>query len=230
MREMKATPFSAKEFVKDGVELFVVFDFDGVFNPFTWDRKYGKLYFTPDCHLPEYPNPDWEASSRYGSGSKEPKSYRVQWSSELILNLNKLLSDKRIQIIILSTWRQHMAGLVDRLHIRSKRTIYYLPWGGSGEHRDDQFYKAIALRNFMDGVNESSNGSITNAGLLWVDDHVLSDARLGYRDGMPSPEFDENNSLLIAPNEWYGINRMEWDRILEFSAKILDKAQLLDPN
>lgn len=221
---LRPVPKTAKEFVDDGVTLFLVLDWDGVFNPFNWKHVFKRSYFHPDVKYLHYPNPDWKVVPLGSSEKEEPKSYRIQWSTELAGEISSLIQDDRVQVIWLTTWFGNVGSLASKMGIHSKREMFYLPWGGTGEFKRDQFYKAKALGRFLAGVNTERMNSETKkaqAHMVWVDDFVLNSSRPNYRDGLPLPEFDDSTSLLLAPNENYGISRAELALMEDFTQRVL---------
>lgn len=229
MTNLKMTPDTAKELVDDGVKIFYVLDYDGVFNTMLRTRTFPGTCFKSDKRV-HVPNPDYKPrtwNSRRNAyevgvdfnASRVPKKLELAWSSELVENFNKIAADPRVQIIVLSTWRETLGDVFEMMGVKAAREILHLPWGGL--IRDDQFYKGQALKYWMWGVNEGSLPDDPNAYLVWVDDEVLKSTNKSYRHGLPAPEFTDDNSLLIAPNEDFGINRAEWDEIVEFTAKAL---------
>lgn len=229
MTNLQITPDTAKELVDDGVKIFYVFDFDGVFNTMLRTRTFPATCFKSDMRIsipnPEYKPRTWNKTlNQYEVGtvypaSKVPKKIEVAWSSELVENLNKIAEDSRVQIIILSTWRETLGPVFERMGVKTAREILHLPWGGID--RKDQFYKGQALKYWLWDVNKGSLPEDPNSYLVWVDDEVLKSTNKRYRHGLPEPEFTDENSLLIAPNEDFGINRAEWSEIVEFTAKAL---------
>lgn len=222
MNTLRKTPDLASELVADGVKLFHIHDYDGVWNSMYRNGKFPKQYFNSDKRI-HYPNPHYTPRVRNTwvdpYAPKEPKSFELAWSNELVQNFNKVAADSRVQLVILSTWREQLGGVLDRMNIKTAREPLYLPWSGRQMH--DQFYKARALRYFLWEVNKGSVPEDPNAYMVWLDDVVLHKSRPSYRDGLPAPEFTPSNSLLIAPNENYGISRAEWAEIAEFSTKAL---------
>lgn len=225
---MNSVRGNAADYVKDGVRVFLVLDFDGVFNSFYTCGTFGKSFFNPDVRI-RIPNANYNShSSRreletYAGRrhSKEPKTYALQWSSEIVKNFNKLLKDPRIQVVWLTTWREDMGDVVYRMGLKSKREMVYLPWGAGSKNKGDQAWKSIALSDFMAGVNTGSKSDEPGAHLVWVEDYVLDKSRLDWRNDLPAPEFDDTTSLLIAPNEDYGISREEFAAIESFVTKAL---------
>lgn len=219
---LKHVPMTGKEFADDGVTLFLVLDWDGVFNADRWNQTFAKGYFQPNVRHPHYPNPDWRVYELGSREDEESKSYKIQWSTEVAQRLNTLVQDKRVQVIWLTTWYGHVGALLEQMGVQSRREMFYLPWGGIGEFKRDQFYKAKALRRFFTGVNtERVDSGTRKVHMAWVDDLVLDDSRPRYRDGLPFPEFDDSTSLLISPNENYGISRVELALIEDFTQRVL---------
>lgn len=216
---MKATEGSAKDYKEDGVKLFLVLDYDGVLNPSYASGTYGKAYFNPRSN-DRVPNPDYKKEiRRWGEYHdpykyREPKSYPIQWSKELIQNFNNLLKDSSIQVVWLTTWRDSMETIVYRLNMKASREMVYLPWGTGPGQKYNQRFKSSALTEFMAGVNSDEDSD--SARMIWVDDRLF-DPNEGIDSDTPQLAVGESNSLLISPNEMYGISRAEWTLISDFA-------------
>lgn len=217
---MREVVGKASDYKRDGVDLFLVLDFDGVFNPDYASGTYGKAYFNP-TRRDRVPNADYKkeilipGSYRDPYRYREPKSYGIQWSKELVENFNKLLKDSRTQAVWLTTWRAEMGFAVDRMGLKSRREMVYLPWSGPAGAKNNQKYKSPALTAFLAGVNADEDNS--PARMIWADDEVLNPKSQGYGREAPTLAIGEANSLLIAPNPMYGISREEWEAISSFA-------------
>lgn len=163
---MREVPYSAEGFVADGVKKFVVLDFDGVLNTFYRCGTFKKIYYV-DQKVENHPNPFY-TNSRV---NQEPKSYELQWSPRLVKDLNELLDADDVQLLWLTTWREHMQKVVERLHIVSRREQFYIPWDNyyyanlfSGSHLSPQFGKINGMEDFL--------GTDLPAGVrvVWADD------------------------------------------------------------
>jgi hypothetical protein len=201
---MRAVSKSVDEFLSDGVELFVVEDFDGVVNTFYRNGTMPKRFFA-------------DQTRRYSSAAGI--KYLLQFSRELVENLNKLYEDSRVQVLFLTTWRGHMQSVVDVLERTFAREPLFMNWG-SDDDQFDQTKKYEAFNNFF----HSEKFYESSAKAIWVDDYVLSPQ--GLRDaGRVSPfDYDEFYSkvLTIAPCEDFGISRENWAEIEEYARKTLD--------
>lgn len=220
MVTMKAVAGSASDYKRDGVDLFLVLDYDGVFNPTYTSGTYGKRYFNPDVS-DRVPNPDYKPEVRkWGEYRdpyryREPKSYALQWSKELVGNFNKLLKDPSTMVVWLTTWREEMGTVTYRMGLKAHREMVYLPWGDKPGAKYDQKHKSPALTAFLAGVNADEDNK--PARMIWVDDKVLDPKAEGFGRDTPPLALGDGNSLLIAPNEMYGISREEWTLISDFA-------------
>lgn len=209
----KAVPGTVTDFTNDGVRLFLVFDFDGVFNAMYRSGTFAKQYFNP-THKEFHPNPHYNKHNRkrYVNGrlSGEPKSYELAWSNELVQNVNELTARDDVQLLWLTTWRGHMDDVSERLGFAPKREAFYLPWGTSdtSTHHLD---KVDAFVDFFENVDDS-------VGVVWADDYVLDPSTswyLTYTEGIR----DNANRLLLGPDENYGLSRDEWDSVKDFATR-----------
>lgn len=220
MVTMKAAERKASDYKRDGVELFLVLDYDGVFNPTYTSGTYGKGYFSPNAR-DRVPNADYKAEiRRWGTyvdpyRYREPKSYAIQWSKELVGNFNQLLKDHRVQAVWLTTWRGEMGTVTYRMGLKAEREMVYLPWGDKPGTKYDQKHKSPALTGFLAGVNADEDNE--PARMIWIDDKVLDPKAEGFGRDVPPLALGDGNSLLIAPNEMYGISREEWALISGFA-------------
>jgi hypothetical protein len=216
---MKAVEGAAKDYKEDGVDLFLVLDYDGVLNPSYTSGTYGKAYFMPD-NRDRVPNADYKREvRRWGEYHdpyryREPKSYAIQWSKELVGNFNQLLKDSRILVVWLTTWRAEMETVTYRLNMRAKREMVYLPWGTGPGEKYNQRFKSSALTRFMAGVNADEESA--PARMIWTDDRLF-DPTEGIDSDTPTLPLGDGNSLLVSPNEMYGISRAEWSLISDFA-------------
>ena len=187
----------------------VFFDYDGVFNPlnvvdqwvgegepstldyvFRDPKKWevvelpvdGSTHYNPDCT---------------GEADHEDRTYVVKWSSELVEELNWLVSSSKVQVVWLTTWRQDVNTLVPLMGLETGVT--WLPWRKSGAGVQT-VGKAQALAEFLD-VFKTVHGQ--EARYVWVDDQETgaflppSSLKLPYR------------GVILQPQSEYGLSRAQ---------------------
>lgn len=206
---------TANDFVNDGVNLFLVYDFDGVFNSMNRSGTFKKTFYNPS-HRQKHPNPHYDKLQEKFAAShrKTPKSYELSWSDELINDSNKISNRDDVQVLWLTTWRQHMKDVSDRLGFSYARNPLYVEWGVD-EYSPNHFVK---IDGFLDFFKDFNNDSV---GVVWADDVVHKSADFVYKDVKKVSGLTDKNLLLLCPDEWYGISRSEWDSVKTFSKKFL---------
>ena len=218
MSVLNAVVGKALDYVNDGVKLFLVIDFDGVINVFYHSGKFKKEFYSP-THNERHPNPHYDPNEKHRHGGwyygelKEPKTFKLVWSDELVKDINKLAASPDVQVVYLTTWREHMGDVIDRLGLTSSREPVYLPWG---DGLTDHSLKVAAFKEFFAGVNSGDN----KAGVVWADDVVLNVSNDWYED-FTDGILDNSDRLLVAPFDWYGISRAEMDEMSDFSKKFV---------
>lgn len=196
---MKAVEGDCEKLLRDGVKLFLMYDFDGVFNALYRGGTFKKEYYSP-THIQRHPNPD------YKKKGNEPKSYELAWSEELVKASNVLTASNDVQVVWLTTWRGNMEEVSERLGFTSARTPLYLAWG---EQSHEPPLKVDAFKKFFPDFSKVPS----ETGVVWVDDTELEDKELIYQTIVaPSP-----NLLLVSPESDYGISREEWKNIEDFA-------------
>lgn len=209
---------TADDFVKDGVKLFLVYDFDGVFNVMRRNGTFKKTFYNP-THKEHHPNPHYDdfrkkflnGDRRY---TKEPKSYELMWSEELVNDSNKLSARDDVQVLWLTTWRHHMKDVSDRLGFTYARSPLSFVWGVD-DLDSDHFAKIDAFEAFFKDFHNDS------VGVVWADDVVHKSADFVYKDVEKVSGLTDENLLLLCPDDWYGISRSGWDSVKTFSKKFL---------
>lgn len=206
---------TAEDYVKDGVKLFLVYDFDGVFNAMYRNGTFKKTFYNPS-HRQRHPNPHYDKLQEKFAAShrKTPKSYELSWSEELINDSNKLSNRDDVQVLWLTTWRHHMKDVSDRLGFEYARSPLSFVWGVD-EYSSDHFAKIDAFEAFFKNFNNDS------VGVVWADDVVHKSADFVYKDVEKVSGLTDENLLLLCPDGQYGISRSEWDSVKTFSKKFL---------
>lgn len=209
---------TAEDFVNDGVKLFLVYDFDGVFNVMYRIGTFKKIFYNP-THKENHPNPHYDFfHSKYLSGDKSykktPKNYELMWSDELVKDSNNLSMRDDVQVVWLTTWREHMHDVSDRLGFSYARKPLYFEWGAD-KYDLDHFMKIDAFLDFFKDFNNDS------VGVVWADDVVHKSADLVRKEVESVSSLTADNLFLLCPHDWYGISRDEWNDVKKFSDKFL---------
>lgn len=201
---------TAKELSDSGVSCLLFLDFDGVINVFGNNTNFN--YYQVD-NSKEVMNVHYTPPLAWGDASS-PRSFTIRWSSEMIEDLNKVCSSPSVQVISLTTWRQWMREPCELMGFKPAREVLTLQWGSDDPTSKlyyKQYYKGQALKEWL------SQGTVSEQmSMVWVDDSILRTEHLAYRHGLPEPFFTEEKSLLIAPNELFGISRGEMQRMEYF--------------
>ena len=192
---------SAKSLVNDGVTKFLLLDFDGVFNPEYTKGSFKKAFYSPD-NRDRHPNPTYKPKSRPYDPyeAREPKSYLLTWSSDLVRNFSKLASKNDTQVVWVTTWRAHMDDVATRLSFTAKRGMFYLPWGNDGY---DHFDKVPAVLDFLSDLSDDTR-------VVWVDDVSFNPYVNSKVDTLDA------NVLTVSPNSRYGVSRDEFAKVENF--------------
>jgi len=211
--------FTVDKYMSDGVKLFLFYDFDGVFNAMYRSGTFKKDYYNL-THKENHPNPHYNPKApKFVNGvkvlNKEPKSYPLAWSKDLVEASNDLTNNDSVQVVWLTTWRGHMKDVSDRLGFTYSRNPVYLPWGNN-ELSSDHFSKIDAFLDYFKGFKNDS------VGVAWVDDVVHKNADLVRREVFDVSSFTDDNLLLLCPNDWYGLSRDDMNLLNNFSSKFVN--------
>lgn len=203
--ELDKVPYSAANFVADGVRKFYVLDFDGVINPYSHNTL-PKGYYNPNNSV-RIANPNYEADKaevlRTRAHVRVAKSFVIRWSSDLIDDLNDLFADPTAQVIFLTTWRGDMATIVDSLGMKAARPFYFLPWGSASDFYN-HFHKIDAAVDFF----TYGDFDPTDVYVHWADDVLFKKSILADTDDFfGTLLFD--NVFMLAPNDKTGYSRDE---------------------
>lgn len=192
---------SAMSLVNDGVTKFLLLDFDGVFNPYYTNGTFKKAFYSPD-NKSRHPNPAYKPKTRFYNPftRREPSSYVLTWSSDLVANFSKLASKHDTQVVWVTTWRAHMDDVATRLSFTSKRGMFYLPWGNDSY---DHFDKVPAVLDFLSDVSSDTRA-------VWVDDVIFNSHVDSLVDDLDA------NVLTVSPNSLYGVSRNEFVKVEKF--------------
>lgn len=222
MTLVKAAPHTVKALEVDGVRRLLVLDFDGVVNSFRRNGTFPKDKF-PGDKRENHPNPHYNPFAKVKRREdREPKAYSLQWSSEFVDELNRFTSDDSVQLVWLTTWREHMNDVVSRLSITSARDQLFLPWDDDESHDLPQFGKYKVLVDFL----EDRSSSLKTA---WVDDVLFNRNTLADYEALPKNFLPKDlvatltdgklthvDTLAFAPDGRFGVDRYEWSRVLNF--------------
>lgn len=111
----------------DGTKPLIFLDFDGVINPLNRFPKWvgegeptelDHIFIDPKKWVPdEIPVPETEfyAPNRAEVVEFHGREYHIQWSDELVAELNDIITDGNVQIIWLTTWREYTDALLNEL-------------------------------------------------------------------------------------------------------------------
>jgi len=184
-----------------GVRLFMVLDFDGVLNAFQPSRKVQRAYFWPMTTVKHV---------IVQGGSR--RTYILNYSKEMIAELNIIMADEKTQLLWLTAWKQEILYVEPEIGLRPTRSSVVVDY--AIRRYDDQIGKPAGFAAFMDGVP-------SDTAVCWVDDCLHAD--FGYttlvRDCLD--EGGLTSVLTLAPDERYGISRAQMKRIHEFADKVL---------
>lgn len=202
LTEMPAVPYDAAGFVADGVTKFYLLDFDGVLNAFLNRGTLPKSHYDPKCRA-KVRNPDYDPDNVPArTVDREPKSFDIMWSNDLVDDLNKLFADNSAQVVFLTTWRGYMSTMVDLLGLKSARPFYYLPWG-TDTHRFDHHLKIAAAMDFFGKPFPSDDVKVH-----WGDDVLFLNSGFDADDVLfANLKFD--NLHTVAPNPRAGYSRKD---------------------
>lgn len=186
---------------------FLVLDYDGVLNA-SARGTFKKQYFNPTYHE-RHPNPYYVKKARYWE-DYEPKTYELAWSAELVSAVNDMASSADTLVVWLTTWREHMGAVMQRMGLCFHNEAYYLPWGE--DNRDwHHAKKRTAFHDAFYGVSDL----YPTAKAIWVDDEAF-DAISVQTDDCLKNTFIRENVLLVKPDCRYGISRAELDTMKHF--------------
>ena len=179
----------------------MVLDFDGVLNAFQPSKKGRERYFWPMTVL-----------KHVIVRSNHPRTYILNYSKEMIAQLNTILADEKTQLLWLTAWKREILRVEPEIGLTPARPSIVVDY--AIRNYDDQIGKPMAFSAFMDGVP-------SDAALCWVDDCLHGD--FGYtrlvRDCLD--DLPLTSVLTIGPDERYGISRHEMDLIRQFADKTL---------
>lgn len=215
----------------NGLELtgnkpYLFLDFDGVFNALNSERVYvGKEPLTELKMIFRDPK-DWEVethpiseSSHYPPDQEatvalKNQEYLVQWSSEMISDLNEILSDNKVIPIVLSTWRQVGAEKLMPLMGLNVPETNWLDFNNSTLNAFEAG-KFMALENLYSGLAKEGNPTPP---FIWVDDNATHYYHNLYNpeEQLIAHEWGASTSLIVKPDARTGISRYEMLRIKEF--------------
>lgn len=193
------------EYLTKNVDSFLFLDFDGVFNPFYTGGTFKKEFYNPD-NSAHHPNESYDPAVKYDrySNGREPKNYYLTWNSELISEINDLANNPNVQVVWLTTWREQMEKVVERLGFTYFHNPVYMPWVNS---EDGHFGKVPAFFNFFKDFPKKDLPKV-----VWVDD-VIFDMSSVVKD---VDELFGNKAMIVMPDSKYGLSRVEVSYVKEF--------------
>lgn len=183
--------------IESNITKIIVLDFDGVINPLSAGTL-GKKYFPTD-RAAVVGNPH-----HADNPTEEPPSYMVKWSTKLVEELGKILSDSDAVVVWLTTWKQHAGTLAAMMGLAPNAAQFFLDFGAPGVAHPPQGDKKPALENWLDASSLlAGKSSQPGAGvkIVWVDDDVLQ----GSYAGVVKHKYD-GCLLTIAPNSMKGLS------------------------
>lgn len=210
----------------DGSSPYIFIDFDGVLNALNQEAVYvGKEPLTELKMVFRNPK-EWKVEvhdidnefhytpTAEGKAVLNNKTYTVQWSEEMVHDLNEVLALGKITPIVLSTWRQVGAEEVMPLIGLNVPSSNWLDFGDSTLDAYEA-EKLMALENLYLGLKRESNPTPS---FVWIDDNATN-----YFHNLNNPaeqklaqEFSAPSSLIVKPKARKGISRYEMTHIREF--------------
>jgi len=184
-----------KELFDSGVDVFLVLDFDGVLNARA-DHPF------PDEYFGDVSNFNQDVVDA-GLNLRFP----IRYSREMIARLNKVLSDERVQLCWLTSWRDAAMEPAARMGLTSERPPVAINYPAT--KLSSQAGKPAGLADFLTDVPPE-------VGVIWVDDAMHGTS------GFMAAQVDAamarmtQRVLPIGPDERYGISRDEMAQIEAF--------------
>lgn len=171
---------------------FVFFDFDGVINMDSVDKKHPS-YRQESVYA--------EDNTPGGWGNRNGTWYLVQWSEPVITQLTQLKETSPYRWVWLTTWMDHTSKLDAFLGIKSDATVYWdsVSYTLKGEELDEfrNRQKVAYIRQWRE--------QNPNTPMVWVDD----EATKLWHDS-------DQNTLVLTPNPSRGLRVEELNRIQDF--------------
>lgn len=142
-------------------------------------------------------------------------TFPINYSSEMVERLRKLIVDDRIHFVWLTTWREEAVRLLNPL-FGFPEHVTFLPWmqklsdynhGGKAHAVMDYFEEDVRRR---DGKMVWLDDVATKGFETWSDTEGFFDSKATVRFGFP------NESLIMVTDEFYGISRAGMNVIESF--------------
>ena len=189
---------TGKQLCNDGVETFVVLDFDGVLNAMT-NGTFPKQLFGKLEHFNQ---------AVFVDGGLR-LIFPITYSTEMIDRLNTLLADQVTQLCWLTSWREQVLEPAKKMGLMSARPPVIVGYLETRESNQDG--KPAGLDKFLAGVPD-------DAKVVWVDDTLHNGASLFHTQLVEYylRERLHQRFLLIGPDERYGISRDQMGEIEDF--------------
>ena len=210
---------SAAFYVRSGVRTFLLLDFDGVINILQRtglnERDLSTLF--PVEKVENHPNPFYDEAANAALDRHdpfvriEPTHYALGWSGEMVAGLSTLALRDDVQVIWLTTWREHMLDVCARIGLISARPMVYLPWGQVKD--SPQWEKIDAAVTYFTAVNDTVPYG-ENVKVAWVDDQVIVSETI--RENPLGDDLSFEQQCLIGPDPSSGLNRAEMADLTAF--------------
>lgn len=189
-----------------GVTRFLLLDFDGVVNQTPLDFVDSSVFeanadlFLPDGSFSARPSP-------LGPGAYPPPEYPVTFSTELIAQLNNLLSRDDMQLVWVSTWGDSLRGVSKTLGIQAARKPIVLNYPRKMADYDSLWGKPTGVAGFTRGI-------APDVKVAWADDVVVP--YVLRTNSVPVRSVDDEFTLFLSPNPDFGLSRSDVQLLKEF--------------
>ena len=142
-------------------------------------------------------------------------TYKITYSSELVESLRKLIVEDKIKLVWLTSWREASETKLNPMLGFPKDKVGFLAWQSTSiSPRNPQIGKYYGLCDYIE-KREKENLIDKGTPLIWVDDLAtvgfanLSPNEIKYRKKNESSPLDNYPSLVLTPDEKWGISRKE---------------------
>lgn len=210
----------------DGSSPYLFLDFDGVFNAVNRELTYvGENPLTELSMIFRNPK-DWVVETfevngdthyvpdREAKAELNGKTFTIQWSEEMVDEMNSIIGLGIVRPILLSTWKEVGAKTVMPLIGLNLKPGDWLDFHYSGMNPYEAG-KYLALYNLYAGL--AREGSPTPP-FVWVDDvatHYFCNVD-NPENTILQDEFGVSECLIVKPKTRQGISREEMSRIKSF--------------
>lgn len=207
---------TAGELQEAGVEVLVVLDFDGVVNRDAHTLDLDSQYYPGDR---QGTGDTW----RLGPGlarQETPRTWPLVWSSELIEDLNVLLSDTRVRLLWLTTWTEDILPVERTLGLAPQVPSLVLNYSKKFSDHVGSVSKQRVLRSFLEDAHGGNPPAVA-----WVDDVATED--LQHNEILQNEVFGPvppPRRLVITPREDFGLSRPQVKTLRTFVEAHLSEA------